>query len=108
MDISTSDISPVSMLRLIAQWVDEDFKMKRILLPAHECSGPHTAKAICQESMLGQWKITKQRVHAGLQDNSHKMGTAMEECGVTSFGCKPHTLQLAVNTAVLSQRSISD
>ncbi|KAK0148534.1 Zinc finger BED domain-containing protein 4 [Merluccius polli] len=36
------------------------------------------------------------------------MTKAMQECGLASLGCMAHTLQLAVNEAVLSQRSIID
>lgn len=70
----------------------------------------HIATAICEafETMFGQWNITKERVHVVLRDNARNMAKAMEECGVASLGCMAHTLQLAVNEAVLSQRSVSD
>lgn len=109
-DIWTSDVSTVSMLSLTAQWLDEDFNMKKTLLHAQECSGSHTAAAIREafEGMFEQWKIPLERVHVVLRDNARNMAKACEDCGVASLGCMAHTLQLAVNEAVLSQRSVSD
>lgn len=109
-DIWTSDVSPVSMLSLTAQWLDEDFHVQKALLHAQECCGSHTAAMICQafETMLERWNITKDKVHVVLRDNARNMTKAMEDCGLASIGCMAHTLQLAVNEAVLSQRSITD
>ena len=60
------------------------------------------------ENMFETWKIPKNKVHAVLRDNPRNMTKALEECGVASLPCKAHTLQLAVNEGVLTQRSISD
>jgi len=59
-DTWTSDVSPVSMLSLMAQWLDQDFNMQKAMLHAQECPGSHTATIICQafEIMLAQWSIT--------------------------------------------------
>lgn len=94
----------------LTEWLDEDFNMQKTLLHAQECSGSHTGTMICQafETMLKQWSITKDRVHVVLRDNARNMTKAMEECGFASLGCMAHTLQLAVNEAVLSQRSITN
>lgn len=80
MDVRTSDISPVSMPSLMAQWLDEDFNMKRTLLHAQECSGSHRGTAICIafETMFRQWNIAKERVHFVLRDNARNMAKAME------------------------------
>ena len=58
--------------------------------------------------MLQRWNIKKEMVHVVLRDNAHNMEKAMKECGVASLGCMAHSLQLAVNKAVLSQRAVSD
>lgn len=42
-DIWTSDVSPVSMLSLTAQWLDQDFNLQKAMLHAQECPGSHTA-----------------------------------------------------------------
>ena len=56
--IWASDISPMSMLSLTAQWVIEDFVLREVVLHAHECAGCHTADAISMafENMFETWK----------------------------------------------------
>jgi hypothetical protein len=46
------------MLSLTAQWVVEDFILKKVILQAHECAGCHTATAISMtfENMFETWK----------------------------------------------------
>ena len=53
-DMWTSDISPMSMLSLTAQWVVEDFVLRKVVFHTHECAGCHTAAAISMsfENML--------------------------------------------------------
>ena len=57
-DIWTSDVSPMSMLSLTAQWVDEDFVLRKDVLHAQQCAGSHTAAAISMafENMFETWK----------------------------------------------------
>ena len=57
-DIWTSDVSLMSMLSLTAQWVDEDFVLRKAVLHVHECAGSHTAAAISMafENMFETWK----------------------------------------------------
>ena len=45
-DIWTSDVSPMSMLSLTAQWVVEYFVLRKVAMHAHECAGCHTIVAI--------------------------------------------------------------
>ena len=45
-DIWTSDVSPMSMLSLTAQGVDDDFAQRKAVLHSQECAGSHTAAAI--------------------------------------------------------------
>lgn len=54
-NIWTSSVSPVSMLSLTAQWIDEDFSLKKAVLHSQECSGSHTAAAIA--SAFDVWKV---------------------------------------------------
>ena len=109
-DIWSSDVSQMSMLSLTAQWIDDNFEMRRSVLHAQEFAGSHTGTAIASafDCMFAQWKIPKENVHVVLRDNARNMQKAMDECGVKSLGCMAHTLQLAVHDGVLSQRSISD
>ena len=57
-DIWTSDVSPMSMLSLTAQWVEEDFVQRKVILHVLECAGSHTAAAISMafENMFETWK----------------------------------------------------
>ncbi|KAJ8332474.1 hypothetical protein SKAU_G00426470 [Synaphobranchus kaupii] len=109
-DIWSSSVSPVSMLSLTAQWIDENFELKKAVLHSQECQGSHTAAAIASafEGMFGKWKIPKEKAHVVVRDNARNMSKAVVEFGVPSLPCMAHTLQLAVNQGVLSQRSIAD
>lgn len=94
-DVWTCDVNPVSLLSLTAQWLDKDFKLFRAVLHVQELRGSHTATLICD-------------VHVVLRDNARNMAKALDDCGVNSLGCMAHTLELAINEAVLSQRAVSD
>lgn len=109
-DLWTCNVKPVSLLSLTAQLLDKDFKLYRAVLHAQELPGSHTATLICEafEDMLERWNITKQMVHVVQRDNARNMAKAMDDCGLNSLGCMAHTLQLAINEAVLSQRAVSD
>lgn len=109
-DIWSSDVSPTSMLSLTAQWIDSDFKLQNILLHSREFVGSHTAAAISDalSTMFDTWHIEKSNVHVIVRDNARNMIKAMEDSGLNSIPCMAHTLQLAVNEGLLSQRSISE
>lgn len=109
-DIWSSDVSPTSMLSLTAQWIDSDFKLQNILLHSREFVGTHTAAAISDalSTMFDTWHIEKSNVHVIVRDNARNMLKAMEDSGLNSIPCMAHTLQLAVNEGLLSQRSISE
>ncbi|XP_061913720.1 zinc finger BED domain-containing protein 4-like [Entelurus aequoreus] len=109
-DIWSSSVSQVSMLSLTAQWLDEDFAMKKAVLHSQECRGSHTYDAISSafEGMFEKWKIPKAKAHVVVRDNARNMAKATMEFGVASLPCMAHTLQLAVNGGALLQRSISE
>lgn len=68
------------------------------------------SSVVCEafKDMLQHWNITKQMVHVVLRDNARNMAKALDDCGINSLGCMAHTLELAINEAVLSQRAVSD
>ncbi|QQP37372.1 Uncharacterized protein FKW44_017613, partial [Caligus rogercresseyi] len=109
-DIWSSDVSPASMLSLTAQWVDENFLLQRIVLQCQEFKGSHTAAAISGafDSMFERWGIDRTKVHAVVSDNTRNMVKAMDDSDLRGIRCVAHTLQIAVNEGVLSQRSIVD
>lgn len=109
-DIWSSSVSHVSMLSLTAQWLDEDFVLKKAVLHSQECRGSHTAGVIASafEAMFESWKFPKEKAHVVVRDNARNMAKATVEFGVSSLPCMAHTLQLAVNGGALSQRCISE
>lgn len=109
-DIWTSSVSPMSMLSLTAQFINEDFELKRVVLQSQEFSGSHTAEAIAGafRDMFQAWGIPMERVHVILRDNARNMEKAMKDAQFPSLPCMSHTLQLVVQEGVLSQRSIGD
>ncbi len=101
-DLWSSDVSPVSMLSLTAQWIEDSFEMRRVMLNAPECPGSHTSAAIASalESMFVQWNITKDMVHAVLRDNGRNMVRAIEDWFEQSWlhGCKRLSADSGVKT----------
>ena len=93
-DIWSSDVSPVSMLSLTAQWIDKDFNLIKAVLHSQEFTGTHSAAAISEtfEKMFQTWNIDKSKVHAVVRDNARNMTKAMMDSGLASFGCMAHTL----------------
>ncbi|KAL0188436.1 hypothetical protein M9458_015535 [Cirrhinus mrigala] len=109
-DIWTSSVSPVSLISLTCQWIDESFTPQRAVLHAKQFRGSHTSQAIAHvfEEMLQTWGIPKTSVHVVLRDNAKNMIKAMNDAGLPSLPCVAHTLQLAVHEGLLAQRSIAD
>ncbi|KAI2645626.1 Zinc finger BED domain-containing protein 4 [Labeo rohita] len=109
-DIWTSSVSPVSLISLTSQWIDESFTPQRAILHAKQLRGSHTSQAIVHvfEEMLQTWGIPKTLVHVVLRDNAKNMIKAMNDAGLPSLPCVAHTLQLAVHEGLLAQRSIAD
>ncbi|XP_061129317.1 zinc finger BED domain-containing protein 4-like [Syngnathus typhle] len=109
-DIWSSDVSLTSMLSLTAQWIDKDFKLQKILLHSQEFRGSHTAAAISDAftNMCDTWHIDRSKVHAIVSDNARNMTKAIEDSQLKGIRCMAHTLHLAVNEGVLSQRNVKD
>lgn len=108
-DIWSSNVCPMSMLSLTAQWIDPNFVLRQAVLHARQFRGLHTTMAICMSfnEMLEKWHTPKEKVHVVIRDNAHNMSKVMIDCGLPSLGCFAHTLQLAINEG-LSQRSVID
>ena len=100
-DIWSSDVSPVSMISLTAQWIDTDYNLVKTVLHSQEFTGSHAADVIaaCFETMFETWKIPKSQVHCVVRDNARNMAKAMRDLNLNSFGCTAHTLQLTIMTA---------
>ncbi len=109
-DIWSSDVSPISMLSLTAQWIDTDFKLQKVVLHSQEFRVSLTAAAISVAfaNMFDTWRIDRCKVHAVVSDNARNMTKALEDSNLKGIRCMAHTIQLAVNDGLLSQRSIAD
>ncbi|KAL7392215.1 hypothetical protein ABVT39_021301 [Epinephelus coioides] len=109
-DIWSSNVCPMSMLSLNAQFVDENFELHKVVLHSQDFSGSHTVEALAATfiDMFQTWGIPKEKVHVILRVNAKNMEKAMRDADLPSLPCMAHTLQLAVSEGVLSQRSFSD
>ena len=56
--------------------------------------------------MLEKWEIALQRVHLVITDNTSNMAKAMRDASLPHFGCFAHSLQLAINDGLLSQKIV--
>ena len=56
----------MSFMSLTAQWVDEVFVLREVVLHAQECAGSHTAAAISMafENMFETWKHEHSQLHS--------------------------------------------
>ena len=93
-----------------AQFIDDNFELKRVVLHSQEFSGSHTAETIAEafKAMFLAWGIPKRKVHVILRDNARNMEKAMRVAAYPSLPCMAHTLQLAVHEGILAQRAIKD
>ena len=112
-DIWTCSHTNDSFISLTAHWIDEqETKAPRqaIVLQSSFFPGSHTGQRIAEkfESMLSKWTIDHSRCHIVVTDNAINMTNAVELAGLMGSPCFIHTLQLAINDAILSQRSVSD
>ncbi|XP_067303799.1 zinc finger BED domain-containing protein 4-like [Pseudorasbora parva] len=86
-DIWTSSVSPVPLISLTSQWIDESFMPQRAILHAKQFRGSHTSQAIAHvfEEMLQTWGIPKTSVHVVLRDNAKNMIKAMNNAGLPTY-----------------------
>lgn len=76
----------MSLIRLTAQWIDDDFTLHHVMLHAKQFRGSHTGRAIANvfEEMLATWAIPKSSVHVVVRDNARNLVKGMERsivCG---------------------------
>ena len=86
-DIWSSNVCPMSLISLTAQWIDDGFILQRVVLHAKQFRGSHTGQAIAStfEEMLKTWEIPKSSVHVVVRDNAKNMIKAMDDAGLPSF-----------------------
>lgn len=68
-DICTSDISPMSLLILTAQWIDMSFQFCKGVLQAQEFHNSHTAAALMTkyDNMFRMWQTPREIVMSDCQ-----------------------------------------
>ena len=84
--------------------------MQSFVLHSSLFSGSHTGPAIASkvEAMLETWNIPLTNCHMVVTDNGANMVNGIELVDIPRGPCFLHTLQLAIQDGILSQRSVSD
>lgn len=72
--------------------------------------GSHTGDAIAEafNSLLQEWNIKREHIHLVLADNAANMRNGFVKAKVNYEACFIHSLQLVIQDAIGSQRSVSD
>lgn len=111
----TTDIwtnaSNTPFISLTGHFIDkEEFKQVVVTLTTKPFSDSHTAVKIGEmlTEIMTEWNIGEQNVHVIVHDNAANMVRASELIQVDSLCCFLHTLQLAINDAIFSQRAVKD
>ncbi len=110
-DIWTCQHTNDSYISLSAHWVSDVIpSMQSFVLHSSVFSGSHPGPAIASrfEAMLETWEIPASRCHMVITDNGANMVSEIEIAGLTRGSYFLHTLQLAIQDGILSQRSVSD
>jgi len=107
-DAWSSSVNDTALLSLTAHWINHEFKRTSAILSAHSLTESHTGEYIAAQvhSMLKEWEILPERVHVVVTDNASNMTKAMRDASLPQFGCFAHSLQLAINDSLLSQRAV--
>jgi len=109
-DTWTAQNTTESFFSLTAHWITDDFKRRSAVLQCQLFEGAHTGIRLANAlmEMLGSWHIEHDRVHVILRDGGANMVKAMRDADLTHVSCFAHTLQLSLNDAILSQKSVAD
>ena len=99
-----------SLMSLTTYWVDDSCARWSAVLNVKRIEGSHSGVATCQmmETMISNWKISKERIYLVLTDNVNNIKKAVSDCNLHGYGCFAHSLQLVVIDGVLSQRIAID
>jgi hypothetical protein len=110
-DIWTFKHTNHSYISLSAHWVSDTVPaMQSFVLHSSLFSGSHTGPAIASkvEAMLETRNIPLTNFHMVVTDNGANMVNGIELVDIPRGPCFLHTLQLAIQDGILSQRSVSD
>ena len=109
-DTWTAQTTTASFLSLTAHWIDDTFSRKSAVLHCEKFDGQHTGARLAAAllDMLRRWNIDKERIHLVLSDGGANMVKAMKDADLPHTSCFAHSLQLALNDAILSQSSVAE
>jgi len=111
-DIWTNKAKSESLISFTAHYVDFSTGSRpKIILAAQPLHSDHTGEVICDffQTTLQTWNIQSNKVHGLVHDNAKNMCRAVALTGCfKDIRCFAHTLQLAINDSISSQRAIVD
>ena len=106
-DLWTCSTNNSAFISLTAHYITTDFSPKRVTLHTKYFPGGHSALRIeeCVKNMLKDWNTA---CYAIVTDNAANIVKAVADAGYFGIPCAAHTLQLAINEALNSQRVVID
>ena len=109
-DTWTADNTIQSYLGITAHWLTDDFSRKSFVISCMPLNDRHTAPNLGAHFLqaLEKWNIEHTRCHLVVRDNAANITKCFTDLGLSSTGCFAHTVQLAVNEGILSQRYVTD
>lgn len=109
-DIWKEKHGKVPFISCTVQWIDENFDLLDFVLNSKHFPGSHTGELICEMllNILADWKIEKSRIHLMLRDSGPNIVKGVGETEIPNESCFLHTLQLSIEDAIDSQRSVHD
>ena len=92
-----------SYLSLTVHYIDKEWKLQSHLLETRHCPESHTGENLATEleGMLATWKLSAAQMSAATTDNAANIVLAMKLLGWGHFRCFSHSLQLAINQALV-------
>ena len=109
-DTWTADCTVQSYFGITGHWLTADFTRCSYVFSCMPLDDRHTGQywATQFQVALQKWKIEKDNCHLVVRDNAANIKKCFVDMGVDSIGCFAHTIQLAVNDGIFSQRGVKD
>lgn len=109
-DMWTNSNNVQSFLSYTAHWLDKLYTVKHAVLQMKHFPKQHTAenilKALTEIPTL--WEINPSKIHAIVRDNGRNIVKAIADSSFSPVPCLIHTLQLAINDSLTSEKCITE